>query len=69
MIYFIKIINLKKNESTFVSDYDLDTEELLTTDDINERQEYLSLDSLMEDLSNILSIIDMSNNLVQVGAY
>lgn len=69
MIYFIKIINLKKNESTFVSYYDLDTEELLTTDDINERQEYLSLDSLMEDLSNILSIIDMSNNLVQVGAY
>lgn len=69
MIYFIKIINLKKNESTFVSYYDLDTEELLTTDDMNERQEYLSLDSLMEDLSNILSIIDMSNNLVQVGAY
>lgn len=69
MIYFIKIINLKKNESTFVSYYDLDTEELLTTDDMNERQEYLSLDSLMEDLGNILSIIDMSNNLVQVGAY
>lgn len=69
MVYFIKIINLKKNEFTFVSYYDLDTEELLTTDDINERQEYLSLDSLMEDLSNILSIIDMSNNLVQVGAY
>ena len=69
MIYFIKIINLKKNESTFVSYYDLDTEELLTTDDMNERQEYLSLDSLMEDLSNILSIIDMSNNLVQIGAY
>lgn len=69
MIYFIKIINLKKNESTFVSYYDLDTEELLTTDDMNKRQEYLSLDSLMEDLGNILSIIDMSNNLVQVGAY
>ena len=69
MIYFIKIINLKKNESTFVSYYDLDTEELLTTDNMNERQEYLSLDSLMEDLDNILSIIDMSNNLVQVGAY
>lgn len=69
MIYFIKIINLKKNESTFVSYYDLDTEELLTTDNMNERQEYLSLDSLMEDLGNILSIIDMSNNLVQVGAY
>ena len=69
MIYFIKIINLKKNESTFISYYDLDAEELLTTDDMNERQEYLSLDSLMEDLSNILSIIDMSNNLVQVGAY
>lgn len=69
MIYFIKIINLKKNESTFVSYYDLHTEELLTTDNINERQEYLSLDSLMEDLSNILSIIDMSNNLVQIGAY
>lgn len=69
MIYFIKIINLKKNESTFVSYYDLNTEELLTTDNMNERQEYLSLDSLMEDLGNILSIIDMSNNLVQVGAY
>ena len=69
MVYFIKIINLKKNESTFVSYYDLDTEELLTTDNMNERQEYLSLDSLMEDLGNILSIIDMSNNLVQVGAY
>ena len=69
MVYFIKIINLKKNESTFVSYYDLDTEELLTTDNMNERQEYLSLDSLMEDLINILSIIDMSNNLVQVGAY
>lgn len=69
MIYFIKIINLKKNESTFVSYYDLDTEELLTTDDMNERQEYLSLDSLMEDLGNILTVIDMSNNLVQVGAY
>ena len=69
MIYFIKIINLKKNESTFVSYYDLDTEELLTTDNMNERQEYLSLDSLMEDLGNILRIIDMSNNLVQVGAY
>lgn len=69
MIYFIKIINLKKNESTFVSYYDLDAEELLTTDNMNERQEYLSLDSLMEDLGNILSIIDMSNNLVQVGAY
>lgn len=69
MIYFIKIINLKKNESTFVSYYDLGTEELLTTDNMNERQEYLSLDSLMEDLGNILSIIDMSNNLVQIGAY
>lgn len=69
MIYFIKIIDLKKNESTFVSYYDLDTEELLTTDNMNERQEYLSLDSLMEDLSNILSVIDMSNNLVQIGAY
>lgn len=69
MVYFIKIINLKKNESTFVSYYDLDTEELLTTDNMNERQEYLSLDSLMEDLINILSIINMSNNLVQVGAY
>ena len=69
MIYFIKIINLKKNESTFVSYYDLDIGELLTTDNMNERQEYLSLDSLMEDLGNILSIIDMSNNLVQVGAY
>lgn len=69
MIYFIKIINLKKNESTFVSYYDLNTEELLTTDNMNERQEYLSLDSLMEDLINILSIIDMSNNLVQIGAY
>ena len=69
MTYFIKIINLKKNESTFVSYYDLNTEELLTTDNMNERQEYLSLDSLMEDLSNILSIIDMSNNIVQIGAY
>lgn len=71
MIYFIKILDMRKKKYTYVMHYDHFSGELLTTDDIQERQEYLSEDSLIEDLNAIIKDenFDIKHNQLIIGAW
>lgn len=71
MIYFIKILDMRKKKYTYVMHYNHKTGELLTTDDVQDRQNYLSAESLMNDFDAIVKdgAIDMKKNQLVVGAW
>lgn len=69
MIYYVKILNMRKKQYQYVCHYDSFSNELLLTDNRNERQEYFSKESLLADLAGIIENIDVKKNQLIICAY
>lgn len=70
MIYYIILIDKQTNETQFIEHYDAFSKELITTLYATERQEYLSKDSLLEELINLLDDKDVFDAYdFQIGGY
>jgi hypothetical protein len=54
-MWYLVFEDLRTGEEQFVMHYDEFSNQLELTDDVEFRQEYLSVESLLEDINNILT--------------
>lgn len=70
MIYYIMVTNQETGKQEFIEHYDTFSGELITTLAVSERQEYLSKESLLEEVNALLDNEEiMKNYTFTIGGY
>lgn len=69
--YYIKILDMRKKQYRYVMDYDIEDKELLLTDNPKQKHEYLTKESLVNEIRLIINSdrLDLIKNQIIIGQW